>query len=754
MRKHPLTVKILSMVLALIMIASTFALSVIPASADNDKEDVQKNAESHQIAVVFDNSGSMYDNESWCRAKYAMEIFASMLDYDTDSLSVFPMWEVTTDGSKPPMGGGSYKRIDIKGIDGINQINKLFTVNPSGTPYSTVTEAYDYLKNSKNDSKKWLIVLTDGEFLWETRDNHNQVTINLQDRLPKLASDEIQVQYLGFGSAAKLNEIASNKNFHVKNASADSLKDDLVEICNDIFQRSVLPESEIKGNKVTLDLSMSKLIVFVQGKGAKIDSLTDSKGKKIEQILNSGQRTYSTITANDAYGQNYSQAPVDDTLAGQVITFGACSTGEYTLNYSGTENIQIFYEPNVKIKYSLKNSEGGEVDLTKSSIDAGKYTIDFTLIDGATGKDILNDDDMADARKLLGKVDMSAYVEYENDESKNLKDIKSGGEIDLKPGDDVFFRIEGHYLDKFTISTETDKDGNTFDIKEPELPKLKLKADCLQDLNWYQLKHQDEWKPVRVSVTIDGQPLTDEQMAQLTLSVTALKKSSEVELPFTYKSIPGESAYEIYIGQDENGNYVEPVTGDYKITVNGKTTDEYGREMTAEDSVHITVETYHPAWEWLKWIVIALILLALYVIWKSKKALPKDISGEEIDFMYRGQRIGGGTVSYDRKGKTLAIKSIDVPQDYEALCQARFSLYPAERRWVKSRERKFGIDGVSSSASAVRQITVDGVAFVREGSKFVPSASPTDPIDTTTSNSIITIETNHRSQLDVQLTQS
>ena len=677
MHKHPLTVKILSMVLALMILASTFALTAIPASAKGE------NAESHQIAVVFDNSGSMYDNESWCRAKYAMEIFASMLDYETDSLSIFPMWEVTTDGSKPAMGGGSYRRIDIKGVDGINQINKLFTVNPSGTPYSTVTEAYDYLKNSNNNSKKWLIVLTDGEFLWETRDNHNEVKINLQDRLPKLASDNIQVQYLGFGSAAKLKEVSGNKNFHVKNATANSLKDDLVEICNNIFQRAALPESEMSGNKITLDLSMSKLIVFVQGKGAKIESLTNSKGKKVEPVLNSGQRTYSTITANDAYNQKYSQAPVDDTLAGQVITFGDCPTGEYTLNYSGTENIQIFYEPNVKIKYTLINSKTGEpADLDKREIDAGEYKMEFTLVDGKTDKDILNDESMADARKLLGKVGMTANIEYKNDEGKNVNNIKSGDTINLQPGDDVFFKIEGSYLEKFNISTESNIDGNSFDIREPDLPKLKLDAESQQDLDWYQLKDHDNWKPVKVSVTIDGEPLTDEQMANLEFTATA-----DEGLSIAYKMIPGESAYEIYVGQDEEGNYVEPARGDYKITVNGKTVDEYGREMTAEDSETVLIRRIPVILVKIGWLLAILIILALTAFILTRKAWPKTMYFIEDEYSYPIKLSGGSKCTinlvsdeysgvlnctvkknsrlYQRNSRSASILIVDIAPDYD-----------------------------------------------------------------------------------------
>ena len=76
---------------------------------------VSKNVKTYEIAVVFDNSGSMYDNQAWCRAKYAMEIFSSMLHYDNgDVLKIFPMWPVTTDGSKPS-SGGSFSGIEIRG---------------------------------------------------------------------------------------------------------------------------------------------------------------------------------------------------------------------------------------------------------------------------------------------------------------------------------------------------------------------------------------------------------------------------------------------------------------------------------------------------------------------------------------------------------------------------------------------------------------------------------------------------------------
>ena len=140
----------LALLLALLMIAGVVATGLSAGAAN-----VTKTEKSYDIAVVFDNSGSMYINTAaWCRAKYAMEIFASMLNYGKDKLHIFPMWEVTTDGTKPAVGaGGSYAPIAIQSSSDLDKISNLFTVRPSGTPFAPVTEAYEYLNKSTADEK-------------------------------------------------------------------------------------------------------------------------------------------------------------------------------------------------------------------------------------------------------------------------------------------------------------------------------------------------------------------------------------------------------------------------------------------------------------------------------------------------------------------------------------------------------------------------------------------------------------------------
>lgn len=740
MRKHHVTKKILCLFLSLLMVVSTFAVTMIPASAakiDRTKADVN-----HDIAVVFDNSGSMYLNKSWSQAKYAMEIFASMLDYDTDTLSIFPMWEVTTDGSKPAIGGGSYERIVIDGKDDIDKIHNLFTVNPSVTPYAPIKEAHNYLKGlGDKDSEKWLIVLTDGKFDSEDRNSSDKANIDLQDRLPKLASDEIQVQYLGIGSAQELKTDSKHPNFHAKKSTSESLKTDLVDICNSIFQRSVLPSTKLNGKTLKLDMSMGKLIVFVQGEGAKIDSLTNSKGKKVKEVLNSGQRTYSTITANDAKNP-YSKAETDTSLAGQVVTFDACEAGTYTLNYSGTKNIQIFYEPDIDIAFTLKDSKGKVVDYKKQTITTGDYTIDFTLVDRITGKDVLKDND---ARKLLEPVDISATIEYPNDSEKTLVGVKSGSKIKLEPGDDVFFNITAKYLNKFTITTDSQRDAYTFTIKNPAVAEIKVKMTCLQDSNWYQLKYEDEWQPIVAEITRDGKKLTDEQLKNIAFSVESSK-----DMIYSYKLIPGESAYEIYVGKDDKGNYTAPEIGVHKLTASAKMTDKYGQVSEDSDSSTFEVQNYNKIWRWLIYVLIALVILLLFLFFMSRKVLPKKLEIEKHDFYLRGRRIGGGERIYDRKGKTLTVKSMRVPSDFEAECSATFKLYPVDRRWTKSKRRKFGICDITNASIGVTRIKLDGgTTFEKKNGKFVSKMSPDEPIREETKSPMIKIESKRSSYLDI-----
>lgn len=569
---------------------------------------ISKTSKTYEIAVVFDNSGSMYDNQAWCRAKYAMEIFSSMLHYDTgDVLKIFPMWPVTTDGSNPETGG-SYAGVEIKGSADINKISNLYTVSPSNTPFAPVMEANDALQAS-GASEKWLIVLTDGAFnqILRTDSTRKMSVDELRNRLIDISASGIKVQYLGFGGASSLNS-DETKNFYSMKSSDSSLKDDLINICNTIFQRSILPYKYVNGKNINLDMSMRSLIVFAQGADAKIAGLKSSNGDSIEIKLDSGQRRFSNISA----GGKYSNAPIDDTLAGQVVTFDACPKGKYELSYTGADAIECFYEPDVDIKMTLTNDDGETVDYTKGNIASGDYTVNYSIVDAVTGEDVTNAELMGSDVSLRSKVRTSDGTETP---------FENGEKITLKPDASTKVIVEGTYLKDYTISTEDDPLAfPDLTVDFPKIQNFEIELTTEQLSSWYQIGKEDKWKPIRANITIGGVPLTDEQLERTKLE---LKFSKDIK--YSTKPIHGESAFEIMVGYGEDGEYKKPNCGKYKMSAAATYTDEFGQDISDTDSIGFDVQKYSAVWRWLFWLLLLLLLLLLIIFILTRKAWPKEM---------------------------------------------------------------------------------------------------------------------------------
>ena len=686
--------RISSLLLTLLMVVNVFAIMPLTANA------AKKTEKSYEIAIVFDNSGSMYENQgkSWCRAKYAMEIFASMLNYDNgDKLWIYPMWEVTN--GKPQNGDiGSYKAIPITKKEDIDKITNLYTTRPYGTPLAPVYEAHEYMKTSKA-TEKWILVLTDGEFNSEQRDGGSSVidAAALKNKLISVATDGIKVQYLGFGQASALTADES-KNFYAKKSTDTSLKDDLIEICNSIFQRAALPANRLSGNTLNIeDLSMSNLIVFAQGTNAKISSMTNPSGKDVKITLDSGQRKFSTIKA-----ATYEDAGIDNTLAGQVVSFDESEAGKYTLNYSGADKVEIFYEPNVKLKVEFKDASDKVVDGSKGEIEAGEYTVTSTIIDGVTEKDVTNNE-------LLGKVNIKTYVKTSKD--KQYKAYENNAKINLTPdsGTDVY--VEATYLKDFTLSSRDNEELDWLSGLKVGAQTLKFvaKATVQQDGSWYKISDHENWKPIRVDFTIKGKPLTAEQMAKLTFPVDGKGNNG---LSYRYEKLPNESACIIYVGQDKNGKYVEPETGTYILKDQASYVDEYGTTHTAETSAMFDVQTYDKFWRWLFWILIILALILLWLFFMTRKVLPKNIvldSGEVSIGV--GKKLDKKFIklNYNRKGGSLSIGTTNaVPADKK--CSATFDLKAVDNRFVKSKDRKISIVGINSNCKSVE---INGTEYLK-----------------------------------------
>lgn len=732
--KFSLLKKSVSFILVLLIAVSTFMV----ASAAK----IDKTPKKYDIAVVFDNSGSMYttstdkNNTRWCRAKYSMEIFASMLDYSNgDKLTIYTMWPVSVSGEN----GRTTYEIEIRSDSDIKKINEMYTVYDKymSTPYAPVEEAISYLRNSPNGFEKWLIVLTDGDFNYEDRGQLAEFDKgrDIKSRLTDVTALGIKVQFLGLDLiTSKGNKNTTSKiseNFYWTDSTGNALKDNLIHICNMIFKRNELGSTYLRGNKLTLDVSMSKLIVFVQGNNDTPPVLKNASGEVEADIMNSGLRKFSNIRSNE-----YPNAPIDNTLYGRVVTYADLPKGEYILEYPGSQNeVKIFYEPDVDISVKLINSDDQVVDPDSSEIYPGTYSVEYSVIDSETGENVTKSPLMG----ANGVSELNCVAEIQNGDKTVEKKIENKGTLELAEGDKVFFNISGKYLEDYTITSNDNKEGFTFTISaHPKASELTVDIQVEQDGDWYHTKKRDEWKPVKVIVEYDGKPLTDEQMANVTPEF-----EFSPEIAYTYEMIPGESAYAVYIGKDKNGNEAEVETGSYKIKATASFVDEYERTIQTDDpdSEKFEIQGYS---KWIKifLIILGILLLILIILFiMSRKALPKDLIAERREFKLKGRNAGTGKYSYDRKGKTLQLASPPVPTDMESECRITLSLYPVDRRWTPSRRRKVGIRDITGASMGVARVRIDGTAYEKKGGKFCQRLAPDDPIKEESTNPSIRIET-------------
>ena len=216
----------------------------------------------------------MYGSQlSSCRATYAVEVLASMLNKG-DILRVYSMNKMT-------IGSKSYNMdnlIVINGGGNASIIREAYTVSGWGnTPVEAVTSAYKGI-SSKRADEKWLVVLTDGT---QFHKNDNAISIGAsKNALTKMLSDyvkKINIIYLGIGTSPVMPDVKGNAEhiyYALQAGSSNDILKSLTLMCNIIFGRD-----ELKTNNRVLDfdIPMSRLIVFVQGKNVNNVDISDKK---------------------------------------------------------------------------------------------------------------------------------------------------------------------------------------------------------------------------------------------------------------------------------------------------------------------------------------------------------------------------------------------------------------------------------------------------------------------------------------------
>ncbi len=557
--------KCVSMLLAVVLLFTCmFVGPGISASA--------KTEEARTIAIVFDNSGSMYEDnagkpiEAWCRATYAMEVFASMLNQG-DTLLIYPMHPIKVGNKEYTME----KPFQVSDATQASQIREIYTPKAEGTPIESVDAAIAGLKSKSG--KKYLVVLTDGDIFYK---NDNALGVEstrkeLDTRFQSADVKDMTVMYLGIGADVVMPATPTSDRFVKKQAknSADTLSM-LTEMCNQIFGRDTLPKSRISGNQIEFDISMSKLIVFVQGENVsnlKVTGPSSPVGKQ----AGSASTKYATAGCG-----NY-PFKVDKTLQGMMVTYTDCAAGTYTVSYSGkATNIEVYYEPDADLNFVFTDAKGNDVD--PEALYEGDYKVSFGMKDRRTGKLISSD--------LLGNPHYEGSYTLNGQETKFTHDGYSGErQVSLKMGDTFDANLTVTYLSGYTITKDsTDFGWPKGGIKVAARPAGDLTLEISGGQESYSIQNLEAGQPFVAKVYYQGKQLTGEELRQVELKWDDNTSNATIESEFV------EDHFKLSLHYRDPAKPADTPTGWSEVTVKAFYAAPGSSKAQAQDKLGYTID--------------------------------------------------------------------------------------------------------------------------------------------------------------------
>lgn len=677
--------------LCIAMLMMLLFLFPITVSAD------VKEQPSRAINIVFDDSTSMIIDDitgqpvdRWCQAKYAMEVFASMLG-EKDTMNIYAMSTFTYTAEGEPV-------LSVSGSDPVESrvqsVHNMIT-NAATTPFESADQAFSDLQQADAD-EKWLLILTDGVFnvvsggaLAERNQDYVKSKID-----SFISGGAVKVIYLAMAENVADLQSDEDSGFYFERAktSSDILKK-ITDISNLIFQQNKIVAEDNSGYYFSTDIPLSEAVVFAQGPSVVIECLENEEtGEKIEMNSSVSVRYSEKATTRS---ESYYQPPnliINDKLTGVVANFGQMSAGKYKIKVSGATDVEVYYKPNVNIVARLFDGEGNE--MKEGRFVEGTYRLEFGLADPETGK-ILNS-------SLLGEVEYEAVVTMNGSE----KEMKSGDEIILNPGD-LNISVSGTYLDYNKVSDElsyevfyASKDLE-FVVEAPE-KGWQLTKDALTAVD----SNKDY---LLVTAYMEGAPITQQMWDEMeTIEVSSKKnveflveKGSEVG---TFKVYP--QAHDDDPLDTDSGTISIKVSGNCQVdgqdfAGKGEGTFEITSEISLLEKIIHLLKKY-----W--WILLIIILLTIIIVafWK-RKLLPKKLTATNLEYIPKlGVSAAPGSSMRFSKTKKWWHQSGSIVLEGKGITPLYVSIsVQAINNWTV-KNRKALVTGFNASPTAIKTISI------------------------------------------------
>lgn len=472
------------------------------------------------IAIVFDNSGTMYlgdedSRKTWCRATYAMQALATMMNA-SDIMQIYPMNPIQIGNSDTPKDSDVYTRerpLVIK-KENASLIQEICTPHAGDTHIEAVTKAREGLAKTSAD-EKWLIVLTDGTvFYRDGKELSKQESIRQLTEEFNQSVTQVNAMYLGIGKEAQSGFAVKGSYQFVERKATNSAQvlANLTELGNIIFGRDELPDAS---ESISFDVSMKKLIVFIQGESIDNVALGDAKPASTDKLK------YSTYGAKN---KNY-KIVCDTSLQGTMLTYENLDAGSYKISFSGqASDIAVYYEPDVDLDFVFTNADGSAVD--PNALYEGEYKVGFGMKDAKTGKLI--------SSKLLGNPHYEGSYFINGQEFPISHDGYSGETpVTLKMNDTFDANLTATYLSGYTITKNSSDFGwpeGGIQVAARPAGDLRLEISGGDDI--YSLQDLEEGGPYIAKVYYQGTQLTGSELEKVELKWEPETSNAEIKKEF------------------------------------------------------------------------------------------------------------------------------------------------------------------------------------------------------------------------------
>jgi len=305
------------------------------------------------VSLVYDDSGSMKNDNKWAYANYAVQSFCGMLNSEDQLYITYMSRAQLQEGYKPEQidlsSGGIQKSVDaMRNHD-----------EDEDTPFKSVELAFKKLQETKvedENAQYWLVVITDGVFDEIYRYENDKRKKFLNEKfisyagIPMPNGSRVQTNFLSIGGVVAPD---NNENLDINTYSvdtADKIIAAMSTMAHKVSGRTRVDSQNIKKIsdntiEITSSLPLLNIAVLSQKTDSVISKVTSDKGDKMR------------INRNISVSYpGYSE------LQGRIYLIGGkkeiMDEGKYKLTFSGDvspEQLVIMLEPAIETRIFIEH---------------------------------------------------------------------------------------------------------------------------------------------------------------------------------------------------------------------------------------------------------------------------------------------------------------------------------------------------------------------------------------------------------------